>query len=160
MSADAYLPIDTKSVKRECYNGRASMSTDCIFCKIVRGELSSYKVYEDDAVVAFLDINPISPGHTLVVPKRHVENILDADAETIARVFQAVQKVAKILIEKLGAKGVNVLHNAGREANQEIMHFHVHVIPRYSRDDLKFVDWWRSNIKKLDLAEIHRRITS
>ena len=136
------------------------MSSECIFCKIIRGEIPSYKVYEDEHVVAFLDINPLNPGHTLVVPKKHVENILDADPETIARLFTAVQKVAKLLIEKLGAKGVNILHNAGREANQEIMHFHVHVIPRYAKDDLKLAEWWKQNIKKLDLAEIHKKITS
>ncbi len=131
---------------------------ECIFCKIIRGEIKSYKIYEDEHVVAFLDINPINPGHTLVVPKKHVENILDADPETISHVFIAVQKVAKLLMEKLGAKGVNIIHNAGREANQEIMHLHVHVIPRYSKDDIKLVDWWRSVVKKMDLEEIYRKI--
>ncbi len=131
---------------------------ECIFCKIVKGEIKSYKVYEDEYVVAFLDINPINPGHTLVVPKKHVENILDADPETISHVFTAVQKVAKILMEKLGAKGVNILHNAGREANQEIMHFHVHVIPRYSKDDIKLADWWKSVVKKMNLEEIYNKI--
>ncbi len=134
------------------------MMSECIFCKIIRGEIKSYKIYEDDKTVAFLDINPLNPGHTLVVPRKHVENILDADPETIASVFATVQKVAKILIEKLGAKGVNIIHNAGREANQEIMHFHVHVIPRYSKDDIGLVDWWRSAVKKLNLEEIYRKI--
>ncbi len=134
--------------------------SECIFCKIVKGELKAYKIYEDDKCVAFLDINPINPGHTLVVPKKHVENILEADDDTISAVFRAVREVSKILINKLGASGVNVIHNAGRAANQEIMHFHVHVIPRYDPGDIGLVDWWRKNVKKLDLEEIYRRVIS
>ncbi len=133
---------------------------DCIFCKIVRGEIKAYKVYEDECCIAFLDINPLNPGHTLVIPKRHVTNILEADDEIICSVFRAVRIVSNLLIDKLKASGVNVLHNAGRAANQEIMHFHVHVIPRYDPKDIGLVDWWRSNVKKLDLEEIYRRIVS
>ncbi|NPA23346.1 MAG: HIT family protein [Crenarchaeota archaeon] len=136
------------------------MMTDCIFCKIIKGEIRAYKIYEDEYCIAFLDINPLNPGHSLVVPKLHVENILDADDETVSAVFRAVKRVSRLLLDKLKASGVNVLHNAGREANQEVMHFHVHVIPRYDPHDLKLTDWWRSNVKKLDLEEIYRRIVS
>ncbi len=134
---------------------------ECVFCKIVRGELKAYKIYEDDYCVAFLDINPINPGHTLVVTKKHVENILNADEETLKNLIIAIQKVSKLLMEKLGASGVNILHNVGKAANQEIMHLHVHVIPRYSPEDIKLADWWRSVVKKdINLEEVYRKIIS
>ncbi len=133
--------------------------SECIFCKIIRGEVKSYKIYEDDYCVAFLDINPINPGHTLVVTKKHVENILSADEEILRNLLIAVKNVSKILMEKLNASGVNILHNVGKAANQEIMHLHVHVIPRYSPDDIGLVDWWRSAVKKnINLEEIYRKI--
>ena len=94
---------------------------DCIFCEIAAGNIPAKKVFEDDDVIAFLDVNPASFGHTLVVPKQHVRNFMEADAATIGKVFQ----------EKLGASGMNLLSNAGESAGQTVDHFHIHLIPRY-----------------------------
>ncbi len=113
--------------------------SECVFCKIVKGELPSWKVYEDEDVIAFLDINPAAPGHTLVVPKKHYRNILDAPEDVVAKVFVVAKKIANAVMKGLGAKGVNVLTNAESVAGQIVFHFHVHVIPRYKEDELKFL---------------------
>ncbi|ALU12013.1 HIT family hydrolase [Ignicoccus islandicus DSM 13165] len=111
---------------------------ECVFCKIIKGELPARIVYEDEDVIAFLDINPVAPGHTLVVPKKHYKNILDAPEEVVAKVFTVAKKIAEASIKALQAKGVNVLTNAEEVAGQVVMHFHVHVIPRYDKNELKF----------------------
>ena len=112
--------------------------SECVFCKIVKGELPAWKVYEDEDVVAFLDINPATPGHTLVVPKQHYRNILDAPDEVVAKVFKVAKKIAEATVKGLGAKGVNVITNAEEVAGQIVFHFHVHVVPRYSPDEVRF----------------------
>ncbi len=110
------------------------MAEDCVFCRIIRGELPSWKVYEDDDVVAFLDINPVTKGHTLVVPKQHYRNIFDAPDDVLAKVIAAAKKVAWALRRGLGAEGVHIVSNAEPAAKQVVFHFHVHVIPRWSND--------------------------
>lgn len=116
---------------------REKMETvkDCIFCKIVRGEVPCDKIYEDDHVVAFLDIAPVNKGHTLVVPKKHTENMLTASADTFAIVMKTVQKVV-LALEKY-ADGVNIYVNNKKAAGQVVDHLHVHVIPRFDDDGLK-----------------------
>lgn len=108
------------------------MST--IFSKIISGELPSFKVYEDEFVLAFLDINPIQPGHTLVVPKVPSETALDADPEDLARLIVVAQRLAKAIIETVGCDGVNFLINNGEAAGQVVFHTHLHIIPRFTDD--------------------------
>lgn len=109
----------------------------CIFCKIANGSIPSYKVYEDSDVIAFLDVNPCSKGHTLVVTKEHFENITRCPKAILNKVFEVAQTVAQAQIAQLGATGVNIITNAGKSAGQTVNHFHVHVIPRYDNDGLK-----------------------
>ena len=104
---------------------------NCIFCKIAAGEIPSFKVYEDDLVLAYLDINPFAKGHTLVIPKKHSEGLLDTDDETLAAVIRRVKKVAAHLKEKLGADGFNILQNNGEAAGQTVKHLHFHIVPRF-----------------------------
>lgn len=105
--------------------------TDCLFCRIVAGEIPSRRVYEDDAAIAFLDISPWQEGHTLVVSKRHVADVL-ADPTILAEVSPAVIAVGNLQKERLGATACNILTNAGADSGQEVFHVHVHVLPRYS----------------------------
>lgn len=113
------------------------MSDSCIFCKIAKGEIPSYKVYEDNLCLAFLDINPSSRGHTLVLPKEHFSSMATAPRNIIDHCFEVAQHIAQAQISQLGADGVNVLTNIGSAAGQSISHFHIHVIPRYTDDGIK-----------------------
>ena len=110
------------------------MSQDCIFCKIIRGEIPSARVYEDENVVAFLDISPVLPGHALVVPRKHCERLSDADGELLGRMMAGARAVARAQGQALGAEGVNLVVNDGPSAGQVVMHVHLHVIPRASGD--------------------------
>lgn len=112
--------------------------SDCIFCKISTGEIPSSKVFEDDKVLAFLDLNPVAKGHTLIVPKTHAETILDLPAGYGEAVFSAMAKIGKAQMQVLGAEGFNCLQNNFAAAGQEVMHLHWHVIPRLTGDKLKF----------------------
>ncbi|QWF84555.1 HIT family protein [Amycolatopsis sp. CA-230715] len=107
------------------------MSDQCLFCGIVAGEVPSAKVAEDDTTYAFMDINPASDGHLLVVPKRHSKDLLDIGAADLADVTVAAQRIAKAVSKELGADGVNLLNCCGADAWQTVFHFHLHVIPRY-----------------------------
>ena len=111
----------------------------CLFCKIVRGELPSYKVYENDRVMAFLDIYPVNAGHTLVVPKKHSANIFDITAEDWAAVAEAVRILSRIVEHAVNADGVNIAMNNREHAGQIIHHPHVHIIPRFKNDGLKLM---------------------
>ena len=107
---------------------------DCIFCKIIKGEIPSSKVYEDNHVFAFLDINPINPGHTLIVPKRHSEDFYGMTEEEIKQAFTTAKKVAKGVVAGVSAEGFNIGMNNGAVAGQAVMHAHVHIIPRFPND--------------------------
>lgn len=109
----------------------------CVFCKIVNGEIPCYKVYETKDVLCFLDLSQATKGHTLVVPKKHIENIYDLDEETGKEVMAACVHVANRLKTGLGSSSVNVLNNSGSLAGQSVMHLHFHLLPRYSEDNLK-----------------------
>lgn len=109
----------------------------CLFCKIARGEIPCYKVYEDDIALAFLDINPASKGHTLVLPKEHFQDMTKCPKDILAHLSKVAQIIAQAQISQLGASGVNVITNVGKQAGQTVMHFHIHVIPRYDNDGLK-----------------------
>jgi len=114
----------------------------CIFCKIAAGEIPSFRIYEDSRVLSFADIAPLNPGHCLVVPKSHSENLLDIPLEDLTAVHEAAQKVAHALKDILQQPGLTVIQLNGRGANQIVMHYHVHLIPRdRSRDGLDMLDW-------------------
>ena len=117
---------------------------NCIFCKIVNGEIPSHKVYEDEATLAFLDINPVSDGHTLVIPKKHSENIYDIREDSLQKVALTVQKVAKAVKTAFNADGVNILQANGATAGQAVFHYHVHIVPRKQGDKLPSLHGWAS----------------
>jgi histidine triad (HIT) family protein len=110
---------------------------DCIFCKIVSGEIPSYKLDEDDKTLAFLDINPWTRGHSLVIPKEHSRNIYDIDPGDLAAMHVAAQRLAQRLRDRLNCEGMNTVQSSEVAAMQTVFHTHVHVIPRYSDDGLK-----------------------
>ncbi len=110
---------------------------DCIFCKIVAGELPATIVEEDERTIAFMDIAPATRGHALVIPRNHARDLLEIDAEDLQAVALTAQRVAKRVPERLGADGVNLLNSCGALAWQTVFHFHMHVIPRYADDPLR-----------------------
>ncbi|MHB1086981.1 MAG: HIT family protein, partial [Minisyncoccota bacterium] len=113
------------------------MADNCVFCKIVRGELPSFKVFEDEKTLAFLDIHPVNPGHVLVIPKAdNTQNIFDVTPEDWQATTETARKVAHALEKALSADGVNIMMNNRSNAGQVIFHPHVHVIPRYKGDGL------------------------
>jgi len=114
------------------------MKNDCIFCAIAAGEIPSFKVYEDDLALAYLDINPFSKGHTLVIPKAHAAGLLDADDKMLSELVLRVKKVAAHIKEKLGCDGFNILQNNGEAAGQTVRHIHFHIVPRWNGDPLAF----------------------
>jgi histidine triad (HIT) family protein len=110
---------------------------DCIFCKIVAGEIPAQIVDQDERTVAFMDINPGSRGHLLVVPRQHARDLLEIDRDDLAATMAAAQRMAGRVVERLDADGVNLLNCCGSAAWQTVFHFHVHVIPRYDGDPLR-----------------------
>ena len=100
----------------------------CLFCDIIKGEIPSHKIYEDEYTYAFLDISDDCVGHTLVVPKKHYENMLDVDNETLNHVMDTVTKLSKHFVDNCGFAGVNILNNSGVEALQTVMHLHIHIV--------------------------------
>lgn len=109
-------------------------SAECIFCSIVAGDAPSWKVYEDDDAFGFLDVNPWTEYHTLVVPKAHVADVFAASEESLAHVVHAVKQIVTCFEEKLGLRNVQLFSSSGTEAQQEVMHLHVHVVPRAAGD--------------------------
>jgi histidine triad (HIT) family protein len=110
---------------------------DCIFCKIVAGELPATIVGEDERTISFMDIAPATRGHTLVIPREHSADLLSIDAEDLAAVGLAAKRLATRVKQRLGADGVNLLNSCGAVAFQSVFHFHMHVIPRYEGDPLR-----------------------
>ena len=113
------------------------MSDDCLFCKIVAGEIPSTKVHEDDRTVAFMDINPGTRGHLLVIPRAHVADLHEIGDEDLAAVARTARELAGRARDRLGAEGVNVIQNNGSAAWQTVFHYHVHVVPRYGDDGIR-----------------------
>lgn len=110
---------------------------DCIFCKIVAGEIPSHKIDEDDKTLAFMDINPWTRGHSLVIPKEHSRNLYDIAEDDLAAMHITAQRVAQRMRDRLACEGVNIVQSSERVAMQTVFHTHVHVIPRYSDDGLR-----------------------
>lgn len=126
--------------------------TDCIFCKIINGEIPSYKIYEDDVVYAFLDISQATPGHTLVVPKKHVKDIFEYDEDLAAAVFARIPKIARaVKASNSEIIGMNILNNNGKAAYQSVFHSHIHLLPRYADD--KFSMTFINNEEDYDKAK-------
>ncbi|MBE6115188.1 MAG: HIT family protein [Erysipelotrichaceae bacterium] len=128
-----------------------------VFCKIVNGDIPCYKVYEDEVCLAFLDVNPVSKGHTIVVPKQHFEEALDCDMEVYLHIMKVVKTLATTWVNKLDAKGCNIVTNAKEVAGQTVPHFHVHIIPRYSDEDGYRAEYVKQ--EGLDLVEIMHVLT-
>ena len=118
---------------------------DCIFCKIVKGDIPSYKIYEDDKIMAFLDINPYAPGHTLIIPKEHTLDITTIPNDTLNHIMDKAKDIAKLVTEKLNAPGFTLIQNNGFV--QEVKHFHLHVIPKYMKNN------------EMDVKEVYEKIT-
>ena len=127
-----------------------------IFTKILSGEIPCAKVYEDDYVLAFLDIGPVHPGHTLVIPEKEVITIFDADEETLKALIIAIKKVAKAVKEATHCDGLNVLQNNFRASGQLVDHLHFHLIPRFANDGLKH--WPQGKYEEGQMEELQKRI--
>ena len=125
---------------------------DCIFCRIIAGEIPAEVVDQDERTVAFMDINPATRGHALVVPRRHVRDLLEIEAEDLEATILAAQRLATKMPERLGADGVNLLNSCGRAAWQNVFHFHIHVIPRYQGDPLR-LPWTPGNGDPGEIAQ-------
>ena len=117
---------------------------DCIFCKIINNEISSYKIYENDMVLCFLDINPLSSGHTLIIPKKHFKDISDIDSKYLSSINDATKYVYNLLMSKLGPDGIRIVQNNG--ICQEVKHYHVHLIPVYN------------DMLDMDIEEVYNKI--
>lgn len=132
--------------------------SDCIFCKIVEGSIPSYKVYEDEHCYAFLDIFPANRGHTLVIPKNHVKDIHEADAQTFGRVASTAKVVADLLQTQLESEGTSVFQMNRDAGWQTVFHLHMHVIPRWENDGLH-KPWDITPAVESDLLEVLQQIT-
>ncbi|WP_416325831.1 HIT family protein [[Eubacterium] hominis] len=122
----------------------------CIFCSIVNNEIPSSKVYEDDLVLAFLDISQVTKGHTLVIPKQHYANFMECDGEVLQHLMMVAQKLSKQIMKATGAAGMNILSNVNEVAGQSVPHFHIHLIPRYSEQDACVIEFKESQPQDLD----------
>jgi histidine triad (HIT) family protein len=142
---------------RRIYNSASVPEEDCIFCKIIAGKLPSYRVYEDDRHVAFLDINPFSRGHTLVCPKRHGETLWDMDEHEIAEVFKVASKVSMAVVAATQADGFRIMQNNGEAANQAVAHLHIHVIPHKLEEKGKFARLKINDSEMANTAELIRK---
>ncbi len=132
---------------------------DCIFCKIINGELPSYKVYEDEKTYSFMDIAKDVDGHLLVVPKKHVRNVLECDEETLADVMKTVKKIANHLVDDCGYDGVDIMNANEEAAGQTVFHLHMHLIPRKKDDGLGEPGQWPRMIgAKHEISEIFEKI--
>jgi histidine triad (HIT) family protein len=131
---------------------------DCIFCRIAAGELPSTRVDEDERTIAFMDINPATRGHVLVIPREHSTDLLDIGEEDLAAVASMGQRIAARATERLGADGVNLLNSCGRIAWQTVLHFHLHVIPRYASDAMR-LPWEPAPGDRDEIADAARALT-
>ena len=130
---------------------------DTIFMKIIRKEVPAHIVYEDDATIAFLDVKPSAPGHTLVIPKKFATNIFDVDEATLSAVMQTVRKIAPAVRDAVGAHGVHINSNHGAAAGQVVFHLHFHIIPRQKRSDFTF-SWPKKKIMQSAFDTIAEKI--
>ena len=114
--------------------------TNCIFCQIIRGEAPSWRVYEDESTLAFFDIHPVNPYHTLVIPKAHYENIFDTPPEVLAQVMNTIKRITTLYQQRLGVNNIQLINSSGAAAQQDVFHLHFHIIPRH-RSDGQNIRW-------------------
>lgn len=133
--------------------------SDCIFCKIINGEIPSMKVFENEHVFAFLDISQVTKGHTLVVPKVHKENIYDLTPEIASKVFEVIPQIANSIKSQLNPIGLNLLNNNGEKAGQSVFHYHMHIIPRYGKGD-GFGAVWKTHSDEYSPEQLQEIATS
>ena len=136
------------------------MVSDCIFCKIVAGEIPASKVYEDDHFLAFLDISQVTPGHTLVIPKKHARNLLEMTPDETADLFNVVSKVTKKVESATQPQGMNIISNMEEIAGQSVFHSHVHILPRYSQEDDLKIDFIAHEPNFDHLAKLAKEISN
>ncbi len=125
----------------------------CVFCSIINREIPSEILYEDEDILAILDISQVTYGHTLVIPKKHVADFLHADDTTVTKCMLTARDLAARIVRKTGAAGVNILTNCGEAAGQSVSHMHIHIIPRYDETDAIDLHFGQSGIR--DLKEVH-----
>lgn len=132
---------------------------DCIFCKILKGDIPSYKVYEDDSFIGILDINPSAKGHVIIIPKNHAANIFELSEKDAKEIFVVAKKIAEAIKKAYQPDGINILQNNGEAAGQTVFHLHVHVIPRYKDDTIK-IEWEPKEMEDLEkvLEEIKKEM--
>ncbi|WP_428909384.1 HIT family protein [Niallia sp. Krafla_26] len=136
--------------------------SDCIFCKIINGDIPSAKVFENEKVLAFMDLSQVTKGHTLVIPKIHKENVYELTPEIAKDIFEVVPQIANALKATYNPVGLNVVNNNGEKAGQSVFHFHMHLIPRYGEGD-GFGAVWKNNqsdYSSLDLQQMAADIKS
>ena len=136
------------------------MVSDCIFCKIVAGEIPASKVYEDDHFLAFLDISQVTPGHTLVIPKKHARNLLELTPDETADLFNIVSRVTKKVESATQPQGMNIISNMEEIAGQSVFHTHVHILPRYSQEDDLKIDFIAHEPDFEHLAQLAKDISN
>lgn len=129
------------------------MDNNCVFCKIINGDIPSNTLYEDEDFRVILDISPAVKGHAILIPKKHFTNIYEMGEDTASKVFLVVTKVARAIKEELNCEGLNVLQNNGTVAGQSVFHFHIHLIPRYKEDEVRF-EWKENTYQDGEAVEI------
>ena len=130
---------------------------DCIFCKIANGQIPANALYEDDVVKVIFDLSPASRGHVLILPKNHFDNVYSLDSETAAHIFQVAVKIANGLKTALNCDGLNIVQNNGEAAGQTVMHFHMHLIPRYKQDTVN-ITWVPGENSEQKIEELKAKI--
>jgi histidine triad (HIT) family protein len=135
------------------------MSDVCIFCKIVAGDIPSTRVFEDERTIAFMDINPGTRGHLLVIPRAHSADLLEIGEEDLAACALTAQRMARLVKERLAADGVNLVNSCGSVAWQTVFHFHIHVIPRYAGDPLR-LPWQPTPGDRDEIAAAARELSA
>ena len=131
---------------------------DCIFCKIANGEIPSKTLHEDESFRVILDLGPATKGHALILPKEHYDNLYELPENTAAGAMKLAKKMAALMTEKLQADGFNLVQNNGETAGQTVMHFHMHLIPRY-KEDGQHISWNPGTVTQEELEEIRKQIT-
>ena len=131
---------------------------DCIFCKLANGDIPTNSIYEDDVVKVIFDASPAAPGHILILPKNHFDDVYSMDDETAAHVFKVAVKLSKAYRKALDFDGLNIVQNNGEAAGQTVFHFHMHLIPRYEGDN-QHILWKPTEVTQDELEEIRKQIT-
>jgi len=135
------------------------MQSNCIFCKIIAGEIPSATVYEDEDFKVIMDIAPAVKGHTIILTKRHMANLFELEDDIAAKVLLVARKVATAMKEELGCDGINVLQNNGEAAGQTVFHYHIHLIPRFTEDSVQMT-WQHGNYAEGEAAKMAAAIAA